>query len=674
MLANPNRTQFFSSVLVIFALCAGGLNSYAQCGTYLRHASTQAVPFPKVYLHGAADMNGDGKVDLLAAQDLSGGSFSRNRLLIIPNSGNGNFDSPIVIDPPVSTQFSYQWKVGLVNNDSLNDIIAYRDYGGGQSPGTMYVYLNTGGGTFSAPVTSSAGEYGLIRELVDVNNDGKNDYVGFNGSAGYKLGNGDGTFGTPVTVSSGFGAVWAGKFNNDALMDFINSRTLYINNGDNTFTSSDVSVFFGSGVLLAIKELNGDGLSDVIVSTQTGFTILKRTTVGFDSTSYPVPNITSLQAVGQVVNADGDAFPDLIYSYRLSNLRIVFSGDASGNFTRNDFDQKFFYYNFLNKAVGDFDNDGRDDVVEMTSGIVNSSLLLSDITSITFKRNVCERPGQPRIVDFDASGNTDFSFWNPATGAWAWKANPYDGETTATETVNWGLGSLGDIPTPGDFDGDGISDRAVYRNSTGVWYIRRSSDLGWYVLPFGSPGDKPVVADYDGDTISDIAVWRPSDGNWYRWYMGTQTFSIDHFGSDGDMPAPADYDGDLKTDIGVYRPSTGVWYYLKSTNSDIVTVGWGISTDKPIPADFDGDGKADVTVFRESDRFVYIIRSATGVPAYYQWGLAGDILQIADYNGDSVADLGYYRPSTRIWSTTGHSGALFGADNVIPVSSMIIAE
>ncbi len=299
-------------------------------------------------------------------------------------------------------------------------------------------------------------------------------------------------------------------------------------------------------------------------------------------------------------------------------------------------------------------NDGSQNVTVPNVTSANARLkvkalgkIFFDINDVDIAVNAVTAPTKP-IFDFDGDSKTDISIFRPGPnpGQW-WYLRSSDGGNTA-----FGFGTATDTLVPGDFTGDGKTDIAFWRETTGEWFVLRSEDSTFFGFPFGTAGDIPAPGDFDGDGKADAAVFRPASATWFISRSSDGGTTIQSFGVSEDRPTVADYDGDGKDDIAIYRPSVNQWWQLRSQDG-VIAYTFGAPGDKTVQGDYTGDGKADVAIWRPSNGNWFVLRSEDSSFFAFPFGTAGDIPSPGDYDGDGQMDAAVFRPSTSTWFING---------------------
>mgnify|MGYP000480570228 CR=1 FL=1 len=271
--------------------------------------------------------------------------------------------------------------------------------------------------------------------------------------------------------------------------------------------------------------------------------------------------------------------------------------------------------NITRSSSHDISGDKAADLVFYRHGS-NRSLVTSTILGREIERyliNSTDNNVVPFMAFLDGNDTPDIllysqesHIWTLATLSGAIKEQTYFGNQD------------GDIPVPADYDGDGLTDIAIARPSTGHWLIKftGTGEVLRKATRFSS-GFIPTVADFDGDGIDDIGYRNPATGIWYLYKSDGYSHASDkggdyseiYFGSkEEDIPVHGDFDGDGIDDIAVRRPSIGSFFIKHSSTGKIYRTFFGSQpTDIPVVEDYDGDGKTDIAVRRDSASGVYAL-------------------------------------------------------------------
>jgi hypothetical protein len=203
-------------------------------------------------------------------------------------------------------------------------------------------------------------------------------------------------------------------------------------------------------------------------------------------------------------------------------------------------------------------------------------------------------------------------------------------------------------PIPGDYDGDGRHDVAIWSREDGSFWVLTSqggfsydagdprSHLSGRWGPEGAALYRPIPEDFDGDGRTDVAVWSKVDGQWRALLssagfrpdpLDSLTFVSSQLGSDGEslwVPLPADYDGDGLSDMGVWGREYGELYIEKASEG-----------------------------YHDFDREL-------GYGQYGRWGFLGDLENVpiaGHYSGLPASDLAaYHKWSGTFWVVRAGAG------------------
>ncbi len=252
------------------------------------------------------------------------------------------------------------------------------------------------------------------------------------------------------------------------------------------------------------------------------------------------------------------------------------------------------------------------------------------------------RPFAVAIGDYDNDGSNDIAFATLGVELLVYKS---DGVTLIED---WAfLPSLRGVDI-GDYDNDGLNDIAfaqtewlgggkvtVYKND-GVTMIKQWTGL--YSPLF------ICIGDYDNDGLNDLAFTELSEGRVTVYKSDGTTIIKQWTGLGSDNPygvAIGDYDNDGLNDLAFTEQRAGRVTVYKSDGTTIIKQWTGLDTSRGVAiGDYDNDGLNDLAFTEGGTADRVTVYKSDGVTVIKQFTGLGEVadVDIGDYNNDGLFD------------------------------------
>jgi len=581
---------------------------------FLATGTATFVPGASLFANGeplgvaAADVDEDGDQDVLVA------SGNQGLVTLLLGDGAGGLTHAGAVLPPNALSRVDALQVADFDADGHADLAygMHFDAPGGNTFYDLRIGLGHGDGTFTqhaAPPTNHEKAFAV----ADFDHDGRLDLAALAfATIDILLGQGDGSFVKLTTVTSGISAtsMKAGDVNGDGDTDLVTASSslhavrVQLGHGDGTFSALPGFAVSEQPFGLDVADLDADGRDDVLVSQFEDVFGVSFGTVLLSGPTGAVSSVTDLSTgygkADLIHDFDGDGIPDLLLGAGTSTNVLLGLGDGS-----------FFIGTASSSGprpqgivIADFDNDGKSDVATANDMSTAPASVLLGQGDGTFPAHAEYGGGAGAFAivagDWNADGAQDLAELNDAaTGPLSILLGAGDGSFTAGASLLGGTKPA--FLASGDFNGDGRQDLAAASTTPKQLNVLLGQADGTFTAaPLITLSKEPTgiaAGDWNGDGRVDLAA---SIAGKVIPYLGAGdgsfAFNPDLIVTEGGTGrlAPGDFNGDGRQDLVSANTSSTVVLLGLPNGSFATAVLSSAYAAYPTVCDLDGDGRLDI--------------------------------------------------------------------------------